>query len=176
MLTVFAKAQRWGTRFVDVYIQASDVNGLNHGEDIRIAGIVAGQVGTMHLNDQGEVKVKLKIEANKLDKWTKERHDYYPTTDILLESIGLDKTYSKVLKEFVYPCAIHKWQLHGKPWPDLSSENFMIKYQEDVQGHLSLHHDSGLISCVLTLNRDFEGGGTWFWRQQKVHKGNSEWN
>jgi ABC-type transporter Mla subunit MlaD len=41
------------------------VNGLNHGEDIRIAGIVAGQVGTMHLNDQGEVKVKLKIEANK---------------------------------------------------------------------------------------------------------------
>mgnify|MGYP001192525288 FL=1 len=111
-------------------------------------------------------------EANKLDKWTKERHDYYPTTDILLESIGLDKIYSQVLREFVYPCAIHKWQLHGKPWPDLSSENFMIKYQEDVQGHLSLHHDSGLISCVLTLNRDFEGGGTWFWRQKKVHKGN----
>ena len=111
-------------------------------------------------------------EANKLDKWTKKRHDFYPTTDILLESIGLDKTYSRVLKEFVYPCAIHRWQLHGKPWPDLSSENFMIKYQEDVQGHLSLHHDSGSISCVLTLNRDFEGGGTWFWRQQKVHKGN----
>ena len=65
VLVGFAKAQRWGTRYVDVYIQASNVNGLNHGEDIRIAGIVAGQVGTMHLNDQGEVKVKLKIEANK---------------------------------------------------------------------------------------------------------------
>ena len=65
VLTGFAKAQRWGTRFVDVYIQARDVNGLNHGEDIRVAGIVAGQVGTMHLNDQGEVKVTLKIEANK---------------------------------------------------------------------------------------------------------------
>ena len=65
VLVGFAKAQRWGTRYVDVYIQSSDVNGLNHGEDIRIAGIVAGQVGTMHLNDQGEVKVKLKIEANK---------------------------------------------------------------------------------------------------------------
>ena len=48
----------------------------------------------------------------------------------------------------------------------------MIKYDEDVQGHLALHHDAGLISCVLTLNKDFEGGGTWFWRQQKVHKGN----
>lgn len=111
-------------------------------------------------------------EANKLDEWTKERHEHYPTTDILLESIGLDKIYSQVLKEFVYPCAIHRWKLEGNPWPDLSSENFMIKYQEDVQGHLSLHHDSGSISCVLTLNRDFEGGGTWFWRQQKVHKGN----
>ena len=65
VLTGFAKAQRWGTRFVDVYIQARDVNGLNHGEDIRVAGIVAGQVGKMHLNDQGEVKVTLKIEANK---------------------------------------------------------------------------------------------------------------
>ena len=65
VLMGFAKAQRWGTKFVDVYIKASDVNGLNHGEDIRVAGIVAGQVGTMHLNDQGEVKVTLKIEANK---------------------------------------------------------------------------------------------------------------
>jgi GR25 family glycosyltransferase involved in LPS biosynthesis/glycosyltransferase involved in cell wall biosynthesis len=111
-------------------------------------------------------------EANNLNEWTKERHDNYPTTDILLESIGLDKIYSQVLREFVYPCAIHKWKLEGGPWPDLSSENFMIKYDEDVQGHLALHHDAGLISCVLTLNKDFEGGGTWFWRQQKVHKGN----
>jgi ABC-type transporter Mla subunit MlaD len=65
VLMGFAKAQRWGTRYVDVYIQSSDVNGLTNGEDIRIAGIVAGQVGTMRLNDQGEVKVTLKIEANK---------------------------------------------------------------------------------------------------------------
>ena len=65
VLMGFAKAQRWGTRYIDVYIHSSDVNGLTNGEDIRIAGIVAGQVGTMRLNDQGEVKVTLKIEANK---------------------------------------------------------------------------------------------------------------
>ena len=29
VLMGFAKAQRWGTKFVDVYIKASDVNGLN---------------------------------------------------------------------------------------------------------------------------------------------------
>ncbi len=66
VLAGFAKAQRWGTRFVDIYMNARDVNGLNKGEEIRIAGIVAGQVGTMKLNDQGVVKVKLKIEANKI--------------------------------------------------------------------------------------------------------------
>lgn len=110
-------------------------------------------------------------EANKLNKWTKKRHDFYPTTDILLDAIGLNSIYSRVLKDYVYPCAIHKWHLYGKEWPNLKSENFMIKYQEDVQGHLSLHHDSGSISCVLTLNRDFEGGGTYFERQKQVHKG-----
>ena len=67
VLAGFAKAQRWGTRFVDIYMNARDVNGLNKGEEIRIAGIVAGQVGTMKLNDQGVVKVKLKIEANRRD-------------------------------------------------------------------------------------------------------------
>ena len=65
VLMGFAKAQRWGTRFVDIEMKARDVNGIIHGEDIRIGGIVAGQVGSMRLNDQGIVNVKLKIEANK---------------------------------------------------------------------------------------------------------------
>ena len=29
VLMGFAKAQRWGTKFVDIYIKSSDVNGLN---------------------------------------------------------------------------------------------------------------------------------------------------
>ena len=65
VLAGFAKSHRWGTPFVDIYMHARDANGLDYGEKIRIAGIVAGQVGTMKLNDQGIVKVKLKIEANK---------------------------------------------------------------------------------------------------------------
>jgi len=66
VLAAFAKAQRWGTRFIDVYLKTRDVSGLKQGEDIRIAGIVAGLVGPMDLNDQGEVKVRLKIQANKI--------------------------------------------------------------------------------------------------------------
>ncbi len=110
-------------------------------------------------------------EAQFSDKWTKKRHDNYPTTDMLIQVLGLQKYYQKILEEFVYPVAIHKWKLEGKMWGDMISENFIIKYEEDVQGHLSLHHDGAVISMVLALNDDYEGGGTWFSRQQQLHKG-----
>lgn len=64
ILVSFAKAQRWGTSYIDLYITANDVNSLSSGEDIRIAGIPIGQVGTLHLTNQGKVKVQLKIESN----------------------------------------------------------------------------------------------------------------
>ena len=52
LLVGLGRAQRWGTRYVDVYIQAKDVNGLKRGEEIRIAGIPVGQVGRLQLTDQ----------------------------------------------------------------------------------------------------------------------------
>jgi GR25 family glycosyltransferase involved in LPS biosynthesis len=110
-------------------------------------------------------------EANRKDAWTRQRHDNYPTTDMLINELGLQKYYQYVLQDFVYPVAIHKWRLEGIEWTRMQSENFIIKYEEDVQGHLSLHHDGATISCVLALNDEYEGGGTWFSRQQKLHKG-----
>ena len=63
------------------------------------------------------------------------------------------------------------WGLEGKNWPNMNSENFMIKYTEEKQGHLSLHHDYADISFVLALNEEYEGGGTYFHRQKALHKG-----
>ena len=65
VLLGFAKAQRWGTSFIEVYIKARDVNGLTRGEDIRIAGIPVGQVGDLRLNKKGKVDVQLQIETDK---------------------------------------------------------------------------------------------------------------
>ena len=65
VLLGFAKAQRWGTSFVDVYIKARDVNGITRGEDIRIAGLPVGQVGDLRLNKKGKVHVQLRIETDK---------------------------------------------------------------------------------------------------------------
>lgn len=64
ILVSFAKAQRWGTSYIDLYITANDVNSLSSGEDVRIAGIPIGKIGTLHLTNQGKVKVQLKIESS----------------------------------------------------------------------------------------------------------------
>lgn len=110
-------------------------------------------------------------EAEQKAYWQNKRHDFYPTVDTLISSFGYDEIYKRVLNDFVFPAAIHRWQLHGKDWPRMTSENFMIKYTTDTQGHLDLHHDNAVISSVLTLNKDFTGGGTYFFNQNETHVG-----
>ena len=66
------------------------------------------------------------------------------------------------------PLGVHNYHLDGARWLQLNSENFIIKYSLEKQGYLSLHHDQSVLSSVLTLNEDFEGGGTFFFRQQKT--------
>jgi glycosyltransferase involved in cell wall biosynthesis len=110
-------------------------------------------------------------EAEKNARWEKKRHDFYPTVDTLLSTFGFDDIYNRVLREFVYPAAIYFWHLDGNQWPSMNAENFMVKYTMDAQGHLNLHHDFSAITALLTLNRDFTGGGTYFSKQNKTHVG-----
>lgn len=96
------------------------------------------------------------------NKWTVDRHNAYPTNDVLLGEIGLDDAYNKVLREIVYPLCIHVWTLEGPGYDNMYSENFLARYTTDRQSHLSLHHDFSNITMVVKLNDEFEGGGTWF--------------
>lgn len=99
--------------------------------------------------------------------WTTDRHDFYPTTDVLLTAVGLDRMYTKVLYEFCHPVARQMWRLQGKRWAeDIEDESFMARYRAEDQQHLSIHHDHGDYTFTVGLNTDFEGGGTWFPRQQ----------
>lgn len=100
--------------------------------------------------------------AETLDKWTIDRHEFYPTNDVLLPEIGLDRIYNRVLREVVYPMCIHIWTLEGSGWDTMESENFLARYTTDRQSHLSLHHDFSHVTMVVKLNDEFEGGGTWF--------------
>ena len=96
------------------------------------------------------------------DNWTVDRHQFYPTNDVLLQDIGMQDIYARVLKEVVYPLCIHIWTLEGKGWRTMESENFLARYTTDRQSHLALHHDHSHITMVVKLNDEFDGGGTWF--------------
>lgn len=106
--------------------------------------------------------------AEAKDNWTENRHDFYPTNDVLLEDIEINEIYNRVLKEFVYPLCVHIWDLHGDDWLKMNSENFMARYTPDKQAHLSLHHDFSNITAVVKLNDEFDGGGTWFPKYNKL--------
>ena len=114
----------------------------------------------------------IREEAEYSKKWTYNRHEYYPTTDMLLTELGLDDIYYEVLQTYIMPFIIYKFGLDGKGWNSLSSENFLAKYTPDIQGHLSIHHDSSDVTCLVQLSdmSEYEGGGTWFWRQKKLIK------
>lgn len=95
--------------------------------------------------------------------WTTDRHEFYPTTDNLLEVLKMDKIYNKVINDYVRPYAIDRYQLDGKDWDKLSDESFIIKYPHDAQAHLSVHHDYSNLTTLVNLNPgEFEGGGTYF--------------
>jgi len=93
--------------------------------------------------------------------WSVNRHDYHPTTDQTLESLGLQDAYQRVLEEFVYPIWIWFWELDGENWKSLTSENFIAKYDTINQGSLDIHHDNSLITLNVRLNSEFKGGGTY---------------
>jgi len=106
--------------------------------------------------------------AESKNKWTQDRHEFYPTNDVLLPELGLNDIYNKVLDEIVRPLSIHLWKLEGKSWDAFSNENFMAIYTTDRQSHLSLHHDRSHLTLVIKLNDEFSGGGTWFPKYQKL--------
>jgi|TARA_B110000495_G_scaffold199567_1_gene213207 glycosyltransferase involved in cell wall biosynthesis len=115
---------------------------------------------------------KIREEAEYANAWTTDRHEFYPTTDMLLEELGMTEIYYEVLKEYAMPAAKFAFQLDGDGWDEMSTESFLAKYVPDAQGHLSLHHDSSDITALLTLSNfdEYDGGGTYFSHQKKLIK------
>lgn len=111
--------------------------------------------------------------AEKANKWTTARHDFYPTTDFVLSEIGFEEIYADILTNYVYPAMIHFYGLEGDTWRHLTSENFMAKYTPNSQAHLSLHHDSSDITALVNLSKpsDYVGGGTYFHLYKSTHIG-----
>ena len=99
-----------------------------------------------------------------LNGWTKKRHENYPTTDNLikkdwdcyklLENVTKNKIYDNFEKLF----KINKNRLEIE-------ELFLSKYSNENlsdQSDLETHIDGSEFSFVISLNDNYEGGGTYF--------------
>jgi hypothetical protein len=134
-----------------------------------------GHEGHTHIFNLGKVftpaycKELISLAENN-GKWTEKRHDNYPTTDMLMASVGAGIPYENVLRKYVYPTIVEKWRLEGDKWNKLQGENFIIKYEPGEQAGLALHHDFSEFTCLTTLNEEYEGGGTWFFNQKILIK------
>jgi hypothetical protein len=95
--------------------------------------------------------------------WTTRRHESYPTTDIPIEKIksifnfvlfSFSDIFNKIKKSY---CFTEEVSFNIK---DL----FIVKYDEQMQNKLDLHHDGSFLSINILLSdtKDFEGGGTYF--------------
>jgi glycosyltransferase involved in cell wall biosynthesis len=105
-------------------------------------------------------------KAELYGEWTTTRHENYPTHDILLKDFGYGDIWDSILFEYAYPVATHIWNLQG--FDNMINESFIVKYDlesKDFQMDLALHHDHAVYTFVVGLNDDYEGGGTWFPRQ-----------
>jgi hypothetical protein len=109
-------------------------------------------------------------EAEHHGQWTSYRGNSSPSTDIMLESIGFHAAYTRALQMYLYPLFMHKYQLQGEGWRKLNAQNFIVRYLAEHQGHLGLHNDGSYLSMVVTLNTEYEGGGTIFPKFKKLIK------
>ena len=113
-------------------------------------------------------------KAEKNSKWTSDRHDNYPTYDMLLCDLDtkLDREYIDQLDGYIKPMLIKEFAIEGNAATDVwYYETFIVKYNKENQPSLNLHHDASEFSAVLRLNDDFTGGGTYFSRQKKLIEG-----
>ena len=129
--------------------------------------------------------------ANKLNMWGKMGHTSYRTNDTWLRHIGMDDVWNDFLSEYVIDLVEYVYKTtelnkhlskeyqysqgnveHSND-DNSQAENFLVRYLPDeANDSLSLHCDDSEISVQVSLNSpsDFEGGGTWYPKQQTLLK------
>lgn len=96
--------------------------------------------------------------------WTTLRHSEYPTTDIQVEKIQsvynfvvstFENIFSKITKAYCLPNDTNYNII----------DMFVVKYHQDFQNELELHHDGSFLTFNILLSdkNNFEGGGTFFY-------------
>ncbi len=116
--------------------------------------------------------IKIAEDGN---KWRTDRHGTYPTTDILFRDVDNELYHEyrhQVLERHVYPIAnklFNNEEMIVFEPGRMKEETFIARY-DSTQTDLDLHHDNCTYTCIVTLNSEFEGGGTYFKNQNILVK------
>lgn len=115
--------------------------------------------------------IKLTESGN---KWSQGGNSYYdnrinnienfPTQDIQLYELKLEKVWEKIVEYYIAPFMSNKYKYKTK---DINI-SFVVKYSLNGQKELDPHHDSSTYTVNLSLNKDFEEGGCHFVKQNKT--------
>ena len=109
--------------------------------------------------------------ANNLNQWSDGKnedtrsaggHENVPTRDIHLYQLDLNNQWKIILDKYISKLAAY---LYSNFKTNETNIIFIVKYSMDGQRDLCPHHDSSSYSVLFTLNDEFEGGGTYFLRQ-----------
>ena len=104
----------------------------------------------------------------------------YPTTDLGLDSIPgkinyndapLTTLYYDIQMRYVRPIIFHVWKYRTRRFPP----SYVLKYSPDGQDFLQPHHDDTTCASIVSLNNNYEGGGTWFDRPNVVVEPKPGW-
>jgi GR25 family glycosyltransferase involved in LPS biosynthesis len=142
-------------------ISTSEVNFLPTGNSMEVVGPEVLQIDFM---TPTECK-KLIDKAEKYGQWESMYGDKFPGQELRLRilDINLFNKLEEHFKQHINPVIEKYWwplQMYGL------RDAFIIKYTPLTQKSLACHHDASLVSTIVYLNEDYEGGDTYFPRQK----------
>lgn len=121
----------------------------------------------------GDFCKKIIEEAEYTKKWTTDRHEFYPTTDMVLQELQFNDIFNDLISKLIMPMAINRFQLDGKVWNKMNCENFIAKYTPFTQAQLAIHYDASDLTTLVNLSKpdiDFTGGGTYFPKYKALYR------
>lgn len=142
-------------------ISKNEVNFLPTGNSLEVVGPEVLQIDFM---TPTECK-KLIDKAEKYGQWESMYGDKFPGQELRIRvlDINLFNKLEEHFKQHINPVIEKYWwplQMYGL------RDAFIIKYTPLTQKSLACHHDASLVSTIVYLNEDYEGGDTYFPRQK----------
>lgn len=125
--------------------------------------VVAPDILTVDFMTPDECQ-RLIDKAEAFGKWESMYGDKFPGQELRIHTldIALFNKLEQHFKDYINKVVEKYWwplQMYGL------RDAFIIKYSPDTQSKLACHHDASLVSGIVRLNDNYDGGGTYFYRQ-----------